>query len=79
MPHKKPGVIVQQTAVEVTVVKVRVLPNGNMDVPNASKYSGYAKQTLAQWRSQKRGPPYVKIHGKIFYPKPGMDNFLAGE
>ena len=75
----KPGVVVQQTAVEVSVVKVRMLPNGNMDAKNAAKYSGYAKQTLAQWRSQKRGPPYVKVNGKIFYPKLGMDSFLAGE
>ncbi len=41
---------------EIEPVRVRVLPNGNMDSNNAAKYVNRAPKTLAMWRLQKIGP-----------------------
>ena len=32
--------------------------------------------TLANWRSQGIGPPYVKIGGRVFYPEHLFDEWL---
>jgi hypothetical protein len=72
-------VIVEKTvAVIERPVRVRVLPNGNMDPPNAAKYIHRRPHTLAQWRCEDRGPPFVRVNGRIFYPKAGLDKFMAG-
>jgi hypothetical protein len=28
--------------------------------------------TLANWRSSKKGPPYLKVGGRIYYPVSGL-------
>jgi len=33
-------------------------------------------ETLQVWRSQKRGPTYVKIEGQIFYPSDALDAYI---
>ena len=32
--------------------------------------------TLANWRSQKKGPPYLKVGGRIYYTVSGLSNWL---
>jgi hypothetical protein len=29
--------------------------------------------TLANWRSQRRGPPFVKVGSKVLYPVPDLE------
>lgn len=34
--------------------------------------------TLANWRSQKKGPSYLKVGGRIYYPYTSLINWLKG-
>lgn len=36
-------------------------------------------QTLAQWRSQGRGPPYLKFGGRVLYRIAAVQEWLAGK
>ena len=65
--------------VEVEPVRVRVLPDGRMDSNNAAKYVNRAPKTLAMWRMNGIGPPWVKCGGRIFYNKDALDAFIRGE
>ena len=43
----------------------------------AAEYLGFSKQTLANWRHRRQGPPYVKVGGKaIRYLRADLDAFL---
>lgn len=42
----------------------------------AAEYIGFSEGTLANWRSQKRGPPYYGPEGKIFYLAHDLDKWL---
>ena len=65
--------------VEVERVRVRVLPNGNMDSNNAAKYVNRSPKTLAMWRMQGIGPPWIKCGGRVFYNKEALDAFMRGK
>ncbi len=64
---------------EIEPVRVRVLPNGNMDSNNAAKYVGRAPKTLAMWRMQRVGPEWTKNGGRVFYNKEALDAFMRGK
>ncbi len=64
---------------EIEPVRVRVLPNGNMDSNNAAKYVGRAPKTLAMWRMQGIGPEWIKNGGRVFYNKEALDAFMRGK
>ncbi len=64
---------------EIEPVRVRVLPNGNMDSNNAAKYVGRAPKTLAMWRIQGVGPEWTKNGGRVFYNKEALDAFMRGK
>src|SRR5580704_9094971 len=40
---------------------------------------GFSTATLADWRSQKRGPDYLKVGGKIWYPEEFVDSWAESE
>ena len=40
--------------------------------------TGLSKETLAQWRSQRRGIPYLKIGRAIRYDPADVQQYLAG-
>ncbi len=63
---------------EIEPVRVRVLPNGDMDSNNAAKYLNRAPKTLAMWRMQGIGPEWSKCGGRIFYNKEALDAFMRG-
>ncbi len=65
--------------IEVEPVRVRILPNGNMDSNNAAKYVGRAPKTLAMWRIQGIGPEWIKRGGRVFYNKEALDAYLRGK
>lgn len=64
---------------EIEPVRVRVLPNGDMDSNNAAKYVNRAPKTLAQWRMQGVGPKWSKCGGRVFYNKEALDAFMRGK
>jgi len=67
---------IDETVVER--VRVRVLPNGDMNSNNAAKYVGRAPKTLAMWRMQRTGPEWTKNGGRVFYNKEVLDAFMRG-
>lgn len=54
---------------------VSILPDGRMDTKNTALYIGRAVHTLAQWRSDGVGPPYIKC-GRIYYYQQDIDDWL---
>ncbi len=73
------GRTVEIEVVEIEPVRVRVLPNGNMDSNNSAKYVGRAPKTLAMWRMQGIGPEWTKNGGRVFYNKEALDAFMRGK
>ena len=73
------GCPIEIETVEIETVKVRVLPNGNMDSNNAAKYVDRAPKTLAMWRMLGRGPPWWKCGGRVLYNKEALDAYLRGK
>ena len=55
---------------------VRVLPDGRMSRENAAKYLGLSAKTLAMWKLSGKGPPWVKVGGRIFYFRTDLDTFI---
>ncbi len=43
----------------------------------AGAYLGKPAKTLANWRSQRIGPVYYKVHGSIRYSTDDLDAYLA--
>ncbi len=43
-----------------------------------SRVTGLAVETLAQWRSQKRGIPYLKIGRAVRYDPKDVQKYLEG-
>lgn len=52
------------------------LADGRMDAKSAALYLGLSVKTLAIWRCNGGGPPYVKA-GRIFYFRADLDAWLA--
>ncbi len=43
----------------------------------AAEFLGVPQGTLAQWRSQRRGPPYIKLEGRLVrYRHTDLENYL---
>ncbi len=45
----------------------------------AAEFLGIPLGTLAQWRSQRRGPPYIKLEGRLVrYRRSDLEAYLIG-
>ncbi|WP_368693175.1 hypothetical protein [Paraburkholderia sp. EG286B] len=55
---------------------MNILPDGRTDTKGAALYSGYTVKTLAMWRSQGKGPPFVK-RGRVWYFIADLDAWLC--
>jgi excisionase family DNA binding protein len=45
----------------------------------AAEFLGIPLGTLAQWRSQRRGPPYIKLEDRLVrYRRSDLEEYLAG-
>lgn len=44
-----------------------------------SEQTGFAESTLATWRSRGKGPRFVRIMGRIYYPKDAVQEWLEAE
>jgi predicted DNA-binding transcriptional regulator AlpA len=47
-----------------------------LDTAEAAVYLRLATQTLAKWRSQGRGPSFVRLGGSVFYRLSELDQFI---
>ena len=56
--------------------KTGILPGGRLDTSDAAKYIGYSVKTLAIYRSQGKGPRFIK-RGRVFYYKEDIDRWFA--
>ncbi len=56
--------------------EVVILPDGRLDVRNASTYLGLSVKTLAMMRCQGTGPRFIK-RGRIFYYLEDLDDWIA--
>ena len=64
----------------------KIAPNGQAQRPRglltpkeASEFLGIPDGTLAQWRSQRRGPQYIKLEGRLVrYRLSDLDAYLSG-
>lgn len=44
----------------------------------AADFLSISAETLAQWRSQRRGPPYIKLEGRLVrYSQSALDSYLG--
>jgi excisionase family DNA binding protein len=44
----------------------------------AAEFLGLPDSTLAQWRSQRRGPPYIKLEGRLVrYRRRDLEEYIA--
>ena len=51
---------------------------GLLTTEQVADLTGLSKETLAQWRSQKRGIPYLKIGRSVRYDSADVHQYLAG-
>lgn len=64
--------------VSLLQVTVRVLPDGRMSRKDAALYLGLEPKTLANLASRKKGPPSVRVSGRVFYYRSELDAFIQG-
>lgn len=62
----------------VEQVRVRILPDGRMTREDAARYLGHQPKTLAMWAISGKGPPSVKVGGRVFYYRSDLDAFIRG-
>ena len=60
---------------QLNQLRVSIYPDGRLDTRNTAQYLGVSDKTLAMWRCQGTGPPYIKP-GRIFYFKADLDKWL---
>ncbi len=52
---------------------------GKLTTEEAAKYIGLHVGTLANWRHQGKGPPYIKFRNSIYYSKKDLNIFMKEE
>jgi hypothetical protein len=52
-------------------------PEQLVEAAEAARLLRIKPQTLAAWRSQNRGPEYLKVGRSVFYRRVGIGTFLA--
>jgi excisionase family DNA binding protein len=63
---------------ESIVGRVKVDVNDLLKSEEVALLTGLSKQTLAQWRSQKRGIPYLKVGRAVRYDAADVQAYLEG-
>lgn len=48
-----------------------------LEPSEVAQFLGIAEQTLALWRSEKRGPDYVKLGKAVFYRQADVTAWIA--
>lgn len=52
-------------------------PDERLSSDDAAAYLGASVATLRNWRSQKVGPAYYRLVGKVFYSQSDLDAWLC--
>lgn len=68
------GSLAVESLVQVPLLTRRALMNPG----EVSELTGLSRETLAQWRSQKRGIPYLKIGRAVRYDPAEVQAYLEG-
>lgn len=55
---------------------VRALPDGRLPSSEAARYLGVAEKTMANWRSQGRGPRFLKRARRVWYRQEWLDAWV---
>jgi len=61
----------------ISKTEVEILPDGRMTSESCAAYTGFSMSTLAHYRISGKGPPFVRIEGKVFYKQKEVDRWLA--
>jgi predicted DNA-binding transcriptional regulator AlpA len=56
-----------------------VEPEELVSSEKAAEALGVKTQTLANWRSEKQGPRYVKVGRLVYYRRPDISAWLASQ
>ncbi len=56
-------------------IKIKMYPDGRVDTVNAAAYLGLSQKTLAMFRSNGKGPKFIK-RGRVFYFLTDLDEWL---
>jgi hypothetical protein len=67
------------STIDFDTVRVRVFPDGRMTREDAAHYLGVSTKTLANLQTQGKGPPPVKVLGRVFYFRADLDAFIRGD
>ena len=56
---------------------IRVLPDGRVRPTEAARFLGLSANTLANWRSNGRGPDWMRRGGRVFYPLEALQKWVS--
>ena len=57
-------------------MKLEITRQGYLPAEDAAKLFGVTKNCLARWRSQKAGPSYYRLAGRIYYKREDLEAFI---
>lgn len=72
------GLEMSDQTLDIDQVRVRVLPDGRVDRPNAARFLGKAEQTLRNWTCNGKGPPSFLVGGRRYYRLDDLKRFAGG-
>lgn len=55
----------------------KILVEKLVPAKDASHLLGLKQHTLTVWRHERRGPTYVRLGNRIFYPAEALNRFIA--
>ena len=61
---------------DIIQIPVEVFPDGRMTTVNAARYLGLAPKTLSIWRSEGKGPRFMRYGGRVFYTLEEMERWI---
>ena len=67
----------EELACGLTVLSGRIRAHRLLTSDEVAVLTGVSKGTLAQWRSQKRGIPYLKIERAVRYDPADVQTYLV--
>src|SRR5215212_554688 len=62
--------------IEMTTASTEIARRGYVPAEDVAKLFGVTKNCLAKWRSDKAGPAYYRLAGRIYYHKEDLEAFI---
>ena len=60
----------------MTAMNLEITSRGYVSAEQAAKLFGVTKNCLARWRSEKAGPAYYRLAGRIYYKREDLEAFI---